>query len=73
MAKTYVTFGTAHLHAIGNKIFNGDCVAVIECENKTEGRNKALEIFGRQFSFAMFEDEFSQDYLIHYPRGLIEV
>ena len=73
MPKTYVTFGATHTHVIEGNIFNGDCVAVIKCGNKTEGRDKVFELFGPKFSFEYHEDEFSQDYMSYYPRGQIAV
>ena len=77
--KTYVTFGQDHVHVLEESetgfrfLFDKDCVAVIESENRNEGRNKAFDIFGPQFSFEYFEGEFEKDNMTWYPRGFVEV
>lgn len=37
MPKTYVTFGQDHSHHIYGKLFDKDCVAVIECLDAENG------------------------------------
>ena len=77
--KTYVTFGQDHVHVLEESetceriLFDKDCVAVIECENRNEGRNRAFDTFGPQFSFEYFESEFKKDDMTWYPRGFVEV
>jgi len=73
MPKTYVTFGQDHAHRINGKTFDCDCVAVINCEDGSDGRNKAFEFFGGKFCFEYHEKEFNPDDLKYYRRGLIEV
>lgn len=42
--KTYVTFGQSHRHIINGKVFNKDCVAVVNGDRK-----KVFETFGTKF------------------------
>lgn len=77
--RTFVTFGQDHVHVLENSetgerfVFDKDCVASIEAENRNEGRNKAFSIFGSEFSFEYFESEFEKDSMTWFPRGFIEV
>ena len=71
--KTYVTFGFNHSHAIGEKLFDKDSVAVIESEGPEEGRAKAFEIFGPKFCMEYPEEHWFEDQLRYFPRGLINV
>lgn len=71
--KTYITFGQDHVHEINNKIFDKNCVAVINSSSVKEGREKAFEIFGTKFCFEYPEDFFDSDILEFFSRGLIEV
>lgn len=73
MPKTYVTFGQSHAHRVNNKTFDCDSVAVINCEDKEDGRNLAFEYFGPKFCFSYYEDKFKPEIMKHFPRGLIEV
>lgn len=74
--KTYVTFGQVHIHKIGEKVFDKDCVAVIECSNPKEGRELAFEYFDRKFYSEYPEEHFKfskEDMGNFFPRGFIEV
>jgi hypothetical protein len=72
--KTYVTFGSNHIHKVNGKVFDGNCVAVIECENAEEGRKKAFEYFGPEFCFEYPEGHWNADKdMKYYPRGYVEV
>lgn len=73
MAKTYITFGQDHAHSVAGRTFDKDCVAVINCENMKEGREKAFEYFDGKFCFSYHEDSFNHDSMKYFPRGLIEV
>lgn len=73
MAKTYVTFGQDHAHSVGDRTFDKDSVAVINCKDGKEGRELAFTYFDRKFCFEYHEDEFDQSKMHFYPRGLIEV
>jgi hypothetical protein len=72
-SKTSVTFGQQHVHSVNNKTFDKDCVAVITAENHAEGRAKAFEYFGPKFCFTYFDDQFDDQKLSYFPRGLIYV
>lgn len=71
--KTYVTFGQDHAHAINDKTFDKDCVAIINCDSKAHGRTLAFEYFGLQFCMEYSEVYWTKDKLRFYPRGYIEV
>lgn len=71
--KTYVTFGQVHYHIIDNKVFDKDCVAVIEADNEAKGRNMAFELFGPKFFTTYTEETFDPSDLEYFPRGLIRV
>lgn len=71
--KTYITFGQAHIHRVNNKIFDKDCVAVIEAESESAARKIAFEHFGPVWSFSYPEDRWGKDEMKYFPRGLIEV
>jgi len=70
MSKTYVTFGQCHYHEINDQVFDQDCVAVFEVSDAVQGRCKAFDTFGRQFSFEYYNEVPDMTY---FPRGLIEV
>ena len=66
--KTYVTFGQEHLHRIGGKIFDRDCVAVVEGD-----RERVFELFGPKFCFEYQENTWDEGKMKYFPRGYIEV
>ena len=71
--KTYVTFGQTHIHRVNGKIFDKDCVAVIETKSAEAGRAKAFELFDRKFCFEYSEKDFQFTWMNFFPRGLINV
>jgi len=71
--KMYITFGQVHTHSINGKTFDRDCVAVIDCENETDGRKKAFEYFGGKFCFLHLEVWCNKENMKFFPRGLIRV
>ena len=71
--KTYVTFGYDHKHEINGKVFDHQCVAVIEADSPEEGRDKAFELFGDKFCFEYPERYWTDEKLKYFPRGLIKV
>lgn len=71
--KTFVTFGQAHHHEIDGTVFNKDCIAVIQCDSAKDGRDKAFELFGRQWAFEYPETLWRKEWEVHFPRGYIEV
>ena len=71
--KTYVTFGQDHRHVIDDKVFDKDCVAVIESESASVGRNIAFEMFGPKFCVEYPEDCFDMEIMKYFPRGFVEV
>ena len=78
MAKMYITFGQVHVHSVNGRTFDKDCVACFDCENYADGRAIAFEIFGPKFHNSYFaisslDDEFTDDILKYFPRGVINV
>ena len=71
--KTYVTFGQIHAHRVNGTTFDCDSVAVIDASDATQGRARAVELFGQQFFTTYTEDQFNPDDLKFFPRGLIPV
>ena len=71
--KTYVTFGQCHRHVINGVVFDKDCVAVIEGGSPGENREKAFEIFGRQFCFEYPEACWDKSNIKYFPRGYIKI
>jgi len=71
--KTYVTFGQVHVHRVNGITFDADCVALIEGESNKQNREKAFELFGRQFCFEYPEEHFDFDSLHYFSRGVIKV
>jgi len=66
--KTYVTFGHGHFHEVNGKVFDKDCVAVVEGD-----RERVFELFGPKFCFEYPEQYWEDDKMIYFPRGYIEV
>lgn len=66
--KTFVTFGQDHIHKIGDKVFDKDCVAIVN-----GGRDKVFEIFGPRFCFEYREDLWDEEDMKYFPRGYITV
>jgi len=71
--KTYVTFGQDHVHHISGKVFDKDCVAVIEGPTDMVNRAIAMDIFNKQFFTSYSEDQFPMNSMRYFPRGFIEV
>jgi len=71
--KTYITFGQSHYHEVNGKIFDKDCVAVIEHEDPLEGRRRAFELFGPKFCFEYPEAGFDKGMMAYFPRGFIQI
>jgi hypothetical protein len=69
--KTYVTFGQDHVHKLGNKTFDRNSVAEIDCETFEEGRAKAFELFGKKFCTTY--TDLKKVHLEYYPRGIIKI
>lgn len=73
MTKVYVSFGQIHAHRVSGQTFDKDSIAVIECEDYASGRAKAFELFGGKFHNCWLEEEFNEEKLSYFPRGLIKV
>ena len=69
----YVTFGQVHVHEIGEKRLDRNCVAVFDAPSPEQGRRRAFELFGDKFSFEYSEQEFDKDMMLHFPRGFVEL
>lgn len=71
--KVYISFGQIHVHSVNRKTFDKDSIAVIECKDYEEGRKKAFEYFDDKFHNCWNEEEFTDELLSYFPRGLIPV
>jgi len=71
--KIYVTFGQEHKHYVNGKVFDKDCVAVIESQDAALGRKVAFEVFDGVFATTYREDQFTPEILKYFPRGLISL
>ena len=70
MNEMYITFGQNHVHRVNGKTFDCDCVAVIKCKDRKEGRELAFEYFDDKWCFEYFEKIPDMSF---FPRGLIKV
>jgi len=70
--KIYVTFGFQHIHKINGKIFDRNCVGVIDRPNYEEGRKAITDIFDNVFCTTYTEEHIMKN-LHYYPRGIIEI
>lgn len=70
MTSYYVTFGQAHRHQVGGKIFDADCVCRIVADDYFKARQKAFEMFGKKWCW-IYQD-FLDVGIDRYPRGLID-
>lgn len=73
MGTTYITFGQDHMHRVHGKTFDCDCVATIQAETQSAGRERAFELFGPRFCFEYFNEQFDLSTMHFFPRGLIAV
>ena len=62
----YVTFGQVHKHEVDGKVFDVNCIAVVNGD-----RDDVFEIFGPKFCFEY--DDINQLDMKYFPRGLVEV
>lgn len=69
--KMYVTFGQSHAHRLNGQTLDCNCVAVIECLDMRDGRDKAFEYFGSKFCFTYTDDTWDESKLSYFPRGYI--
>lgn len=69
--RMYITFGQNHVHHCKNVVLDKDCVVTYECETEEAGRQRAFELFGRQWAFCHTRLQDVQ--LAFYPRGLFEM
>lgn len=70
--KIYISFGQSHAHQIGEKFFNKDCLAEIDCESVNEGREVAWDNFGNKF-FTNYDEEDLVKIIDLFPRGVIKL
>lgn len=73
MAKHYVTLGQEHTHRINNITVDCDCIVSYEAIDAKDGREKAHKYFGIKFAFDYHDNEFKQENLKYFPRGIIEI
>ena len=69
----YVTMGQIHVHSIDGNMIDKNCVVRFKCNSCNEGRNKAMELFGRKFCFTYFDTDWNEEDMKYYPRGYIDL
>lgn len=69
MITRWYTFGQQHVHRIGDRTFDADCVAAI---TSTDPRARAVELFGDRWAFEYLHLEDVQVERF-YPRGVMEI
>ncbi len=69
----YVTLGQTHTHSIRGLTLDKDCVVCYEAPDAEKGREKAFELFGRQFCFHYTENEWDPTNMKYFPRGYIDL
>ena len=67
--KFFVSFGQVHLHVVGGRVFDKDCIGVITAEDESQARTKAFECFNDKWCF-LYKTEPEMRY---FPRGFIEI
>lgn len=67
--KCYISFGQIHVHSIGGKTLDKDCIAEIEADNERDGHEKAMKMFNKKFHNCT-ESPPDMDF---YPRGIINI
>jgi hypothetical protein len=72
MPKHYVLFGQIHVHKVNGKTLDKDTVARYDASSPEEGRAKAEEMFGLEFSRDCHKD-FPEDKLWHFPKGYVDL
>ena len=71
--KAYITFGQVHVHNVNGKTFDKDCVAVIEAPTYAAARQQAFDYFGNKWHMCYAEEDWTEDKLRYFPRGLLPV
>ena len=72
----YITFGQDHYHEVGDKVFDRNCVCLIDTADHgdRDGREIAFETFGRKWSMEYHEKYFDFTSLDRYfKRGIIKL
>ena len=70
MKKFYLTFGSAHIHTVGGKTFDKDCVVEISAETYEKARKIAFNVFSDKWCF-MYKHLKNVEVERYYPRGVI--
>lgn len=71
--RVYITLGQQHKHTVNGTVFDKDCVAMFEAENEEAGRKLAFKFFGNKWHQSYDENEWDENKLMWYPRGVIGV
>lgn len=69
--KLYITLGQDHRHEIEGKVYDKDCIAVVNCKDYKEGRKLAFEYFGDKFGTSYTRDKIDLKFMLPFPRGQI--
>ncbi len=71
--KTYITFGSDHVHRVNGKTLDHNCVAVINHTEEEDGRAIAFELFDAKFCAEYPEKYWDESKLEYFPRGYVTV
>jgi len=71
--KIYVSFGQDHRHEINGKVFDKDCIAIIEAPNYNAGRKRAFDLFDSKFCWIYTKEDIDLQRSYYFPRGIIPV
>lgn len=69
MQKYYFSFGQAHKHRIGDKLFDKDVIAVVEAEDASAASVRMHEVFGTKWG-SLYHKEPTMSY---YHRGFLKL
>lgn len=65
----YIAFGQIHAHRVNGTTFDKDTIARIKCEDYSEGRKIAFELFGNKFATDHSEESIKS--ILHFfPKGI---
>jgi hypothetical protein len=67
MITLWFTFGQAHRHEFGGKVFDKDCVLEIIATNEVEAREMMFDCFGNKWSMQYSE----LPDMSYFPRGVV--
>ena len=68
---TFITFGFDHNHEVDGKLFDKDTVAVIQANSYEEGRQIAMDTFGKVWCMEYPMNYFNIEKMEYFPNGFV--